>query len=144
MGIDNNESRLKKAIERNHYENLSFYSYNAIEKVPSGEWNVVILSNVLEHIDNRIEFLVKLINTTQAKKYLIRVPLFERDWQIGLRKELGINYFSDDDHKIEHTLNEFELEISAAGLNLMQKTLLWGEIWARCEDLRGVENERSN
>ena len=61
---------------------------------------------------------------------LMRVPLFERDWQMPLRKELGVNYFSDNDHKIEHTLNEFKNEIMDAGLFINNINTLWGEIWA--------------
>ena len=46
-----------------------------------------------------------------------------------LRKELKINYFSDKDHKIEHTLDEFKNELSSANIKIDNLTTKWGEIW---------------
>ena len=92
----------------------------------------IILSNVLEHIDNRIEFIENLKLITKAKYFLIRVPLFERDWQIPLMRELGIEYFSDNDHKIEHSIMEFKKEMSDSKLIIKEMETLWGEIWVSC------------
>ena len=92
----------------------------------------VIISNVLEHIENRIEFIENLKLITKAKYFLIRVPLFERNWQIPLMRELGINYFSDNDHKIEHSIMEFKKEMSDSKLIIKEIETLWGEIWVNC------------
>ena len=73
-----------------------------------------------------------IISKTSAKKFLIRVPLFERDWQIAFRKEIGSYYFSDQDHKIEHTLEEFKNEILLSKLKITEIFTIWGEIWASC------------
>ena len=43
-------------------------------------------------------FIRKIIKNSKCNKILIRVPLFERSWEIPM-KELGINYYSDNDHK---------------------------------------------
>ena len=69
---------------------------------------------------------------TGSNKFLIRVPLFERDWQIALRKELDIYYFSDLDHKIEHTVNEFKKEMRQSDFLVKELITIWGEIWAVC------------
>ena len=50
-----------------------------------------------------------------------------------LRRELGVNYYSDPDHKIEHTIAEFEAEMADAGLAVSELLTPWGEIWATCE-----------
>ena len=50
-----------------------------------------------------------------------------------MRCELGIDYFSDETHCIEHKLDEFDQEISAAGLETRERFTLWGEIWAACQ-----------
>ena len=92
----------------------------------------IILSNVLEHIDNRVEFIENLKLITKAKYFLIRVPLFERNWQIPFMRELGIDYFSDIDHKIEHTIVEFKKEMSDSKLIIKEMETLWGEIWVSC------------
>lgn len=132
VGIDNNELRLRQAIESDNPKNLTFIYGDATRNTQNKDWDVVVLSNVLEHIDNRVEFLNTIRNTTKAKKFLIRVPCFERDWQVPLREHLGINYFTDDDHKIEHKLNEFHVEISNAKLEVDSIVTNWGEIWAVC------------
>ena len=75
-----------------------------------------------------------IINRTSAKLFLIRVPLFERDWQIAFRKEIGSFYYSDEDHKIEHSLEEFKNEINLTKLKVNEIFTLWGEIWASCEN----------
>ncbi len=132
LGIDLNEPRLALARAADNPPNLSFVKGDATQEVPMGGWDVVVLSNVLEHIADRTGFLKDLLRASQATRCLIRVPLFERDWQMPLRRDLGINYFSDDDHKIEHSLEEFHAELAKAGLHAAETFTLWGEIWADC------------
>lgn len=132
MGIDNDLVRLNQARSMSNPCNLFFCHGDATIFLPDGAWDVVVLSNVLEHISNRVDFLVKLQEKSLASRFLIRVPLFERDWQIPLRREIGVNYFSDPDHKIEHMLNEFQREILESNLRVTEIMTLWGEIWANC------------
>ena len=61
-----------------------------------------------------------------AKTFLIRVPYFKRDWQVAFRKELGMYYFSDNDHKIEHTIEELKNELTKVNLS-MKETKQFGE-----------------
>ena len=136
IGIDINKDNIEKARELkkdNYLENLVFKCDDINNQVLLNA-DVVILSNILEHITDRKGFLQNIIKKTSAKKYLIRVPLFERDWQIPLRKELGIYYFSDLDHKIEHKLEEFKSEIFTSNLKIKEIITMWGEIWANCEN----------
>lgn len=131
-GIDQDKPRLAQARSTDNPANLQFVEGDATQTVPVGPWNAVVLSNVLEHIEERVHFLMTLQRATRASRYLIRVPLFERDWQMALRRELGVDFRSDEDHKIEHTLVEFQAEISKAGLKPVELQTMWGEIWADC------------
>jgi len=131
-GIDMDQPRLSQALAAQNPRNLKFVLGDVLEDLPSGHWDVVVLSNILEHIDQRVDFLVRVVARTNAGKLLIRVPLFERHWHNPLRAELGVNYFSDPTHYIEHTLKQFEAEIAAAGLKPVEIMLRWGEIWADC------------
>ncbi len=133
VGIDIDDEKLKQANFQNINKNLKFEKFDATKNIPKGKWDVIVLSNVLEHIQERIIFLKQIISTTKTNYLLIRVPHFERDWEIPLRKELNINYFSDDDHKIEHTSDEFILELKEAGIITKEILTIWGEIWAECE-----------
>ena len=116
LGIDYDEQKLEQAKAQSSLPNLSFTATDATVSVPDGPWDVIVLSNVLEHIVDRPGFLKSIIKTTHANKILIRVPLFERDWQMALRRELGVDFRSDPDHKIEHQLDIFLAEIREAGL----------------------------
>ena len=62
--------------------------------------------------------------------------MFERNWEMALKKELGVNYYSDDDHKIEHSIKEFYEEMTTSGLKIKEIKTKWGEIWAICQPLR--------
>jgi len=131
-GIDWNSERLTQAKESLIPINLSFIEGDACTLDANLKVDVVVLSNVLEHITDRVEFLIALQKSTNASYFLIRVPLFERDWKMGLRESLGVDFRSDEDHKIEHKLDEFLDEISKAGLLVNELSTLWGEIWANC------------
>ena len=135
VGIDNDRKRLSQALNIDKLNNLEFVFGDATSSVPEGKWSIVILSNVLEHIIERKKFLLDLCLTTSAKKFLIRVPLFERDWQMALRKEIKVNYFSDNDHKIEHKIDEFKKEVIESNLEIIELKTIWGEIWSECRPL---------
>lgn len=131
VGVDYDKGRLGQArAAAGTPPNLTFVEADATRSVPDGPWDVVILSNVLEHIQDRIGFLQRLVAVTGAKRFLIRVPLFERDWKLPMRREVGANYFSDPDHKIEPSRAEFRAETAKAGLEIDELLTLWGEIWA--------------
>lgn len=130
VGVDYDKGRLAQARASDNPPNLSFIEADATKSVPEGPWTIVVLSNVLEHIVDRPGFLSALIANTGASRFLIRVPLFERDWKMGMRKELGVNYYSDNDHKIEHTRAEFRSDVEKAGLQVEELQTLWGEIWS--------------
>ena len=133
-GIDINEENIRKGKNLINIKKLNNVKLILGNIYDQAELRVdkVVISNVLEHIDNRIEFIENLKLITKAKCFLIRVPLFERDWQIPLMKELGSEYFSDSDHKIEHSVVEFEKEMSDSKLIITEMETLWGEIWVSC------------
>ncbi len=135
IGIDINKKNIQFAKEKqklNNLRNLNFIYGNVNDEVKIVS-DVVILSNVLEHIQNRSLFLKNVQRLSGAKTFLIRVPYFKRDWQIAFRKELGMYYFSDNDHKIEHTIKELEEELKEANLYMEETKLAWGEIWTKCQ-----------
>tara|TARA_Y100001978_G_scaffold7258_1_gene6165 strand:- start:64 stop:825 length:762 start_codon:yes stop_codon:yes gene_type:complete len=134
IGIDINEKNIiiaKNLLKEQNIKNLQFILGDITQK-QNIKADVVVLSNVLEHIDDRILFLKNIYKMTGSNKFLIRVPLFERDWQIAMRKELDIYYFSDLDHKIEHTVDEFKKEMQKSDFSVKELITIWGEIWAVC------------
>ena len=93
-------------------------------------FDAIILSNVLEHIEKRVELLQYLKIQFSPNKILLRVPMFEREWLVPYKKELGIEWRLDETHEIEYTEAEFRDEISAAGLELEKLVFQWGEMYA--------------
>ena len=132
VGVDLDQIRLAQARAGDVPSNLSFIEADARFDLPLGSCNVVVLSNILEHIEDRVGFLADILRQVQPEKVLIRVPSFEREWKLPLRKELGVNYFSDPEHFIEHRYEELCNELNLSGLLPTEVIMLWGEIWVDC------------
>ena len=135
VGIELNEKNIKFA--RTHYQhpNLSFIHGDALKELPNEIFDVVTLSNILEHFEQRVEFLKKIVQQIVPKRLIIRVPLFERDWRVPLKRELGIDYRLDATHFIEYTQEEYFEELRQAGLKATHVEFRWGEIWSVVESL---------
>lgn len=120
------------AFAKKHYqrENLSFVQGDILYDMPHEHCDVVTMSNVLEHIEERVVLLKALLATVKPQRFIIRVPMFERDWRVPLKKELGVDYRLDPTHCIEYTDEQFVQEMTAAGLRIMQSEYRWGEIWS--------------
>lgn len=129
-GIDSNDASIAEAKLRFVHPNLDFRVQNALKLDGQKPYDVVLLSNVLEHLNDRPDFLKQVQVLTGAKHFFVRVPLFERDWRVPLKKELGVEWRLDPDHKTEYTLNSFAEDIKAAGLEVKHQEVRWGEIWA--------------
>ena len=127
LDIDKNSIRLAK--ERHNRKNIIYIIGDATTYEFEEKFDYIILSNVLEHIKNRKDFL-KRINPL-AKYFLIRVPMINRSWLPLYIKELGYDYRLDSDHYIEYTLDSFKKEIETSGLNIESYSIQFGEIWAK-------------
>jgi 2-polyprenyl-3-methyl-5-hydroxy-6-metoxy-1,4-benzoquinol methylase len=130
LGIDINEENVASARRNFAHPNLKFIVGDAMKDLPRERFDVVVLSNVLEHLEDRVEFLMLLKERISPSKYLIRAPIFERDWRVPLKKELGVDYRLDPTHHIEYTQEEFLDELRQAGLRAEACEVRWGEIWA--------------
>ena len=130
VGIDFNADNIAAARQAYQHPHLEFQLGDALEVLPDEIFSVVILSNVLEHLPGRPAFLRRLQENLQPERILIRVPLFERDWRVPLKKELGVEWRLDGTHEIEYTLETFAKEMAEAGLKTDHLEVRWGEIWA--------------
>lgn len=131
-GIDIVKENIEKANKLWKHERLQFVVGDALKVFPAENCDAVILSNVLEHIEHRVNFLKRIQEVLKPKKILIRVPIFERNWTVGYKKDLGLDYFSDDTHYAEHTQEGWVEEIESSGVKVKSKELRWGEIWCEC------------
>jgi len=95
---------------------------------------MITLSNVLEHIENRVEFLSQIIKKVRWQnkcnpKILIRVPTIERDWISVFKKERGLDYRLDETHYIEYTQDDLVQELKVAGVVIHSMHQKFGEIF---------------
>ena len=128
VGIDVNEDYLRFARER--FRGVDFRRQDALAGLPEGHFDVVVLSNVLEHIAPRVELLRRLVAEAAPGRVLIRVPMSNRHWAVPLRSELGLDPYNDPTHETEYEPEELRRELAEAGLEVTDEVLVWGEIWA--------------
>lgn len=128
-GIDVSRPSLDFARARFTAPGLEFVEGNVLTWKPPHDYDVVLLSNVLEHIGPRVELLRRLRSAVHPDRFLIRVPSEERDWLVPLRKELGLPHFSDPTHETEYTVEQLRAELLDAGLGIEELVQRWGELW---------------
>lgn len=129
-GIEIVPALYERARARFHHPKLAFRQGDVLSDPVGGPYDTITLSNVLEHLPERAALLRRLAAETGARRFLIRVPLYERDWTVGLMDELGLDSRSDATHEIEYTVAALEAEMAEAGLTIRDLTIRWGEIWA--------------
>ena len=139
-GIEIEEKFINQAKTLRQRDNISYicadatvFNYSELSQI-----NVITLSNVLEHIEDRVFFLKNIISqinwkNLNEKKILIRVPMIEREWITLYKKKLGVEYRLDNTHYIEYTFDQFQREISLSGLYITSHKISFGEICAICK-----------
>lgn len=137
-GVDYNAKNLEQARRQFSHDRVKYELADVEKNKLDVPCDVVILSNVLEHLPNRSVFLRQVVESTGAQRFLIRVPVFERDWRVPLKRELGIEWRLDDDHETEYLPEQFKREALDAGLSLAHFEVRWGEIWAELHVNQGV------
>lgn len=137
-GIEINCKLIEEAKCKYQKQNIEFICADAttFDYAPLKAIDCVTLSNVLEHIENREQFLKNLIDKIKwrdKKRFLIRVPMIDREWIVQYKKELGVEYRLDETHYIEYTFEQFLDELNTAGIKMINYHIRWGEIYAVCE-----------
>jgi len=138
-GIEIEKKHIKVAKNIRQKDNIEYIcadatTYDYSECMPI---DIVTLSNVLEHIEHRVNFLKKLIKkitwkNKDNKRLLIRVPMIDREWIAIYKKELGIEYRLDSTHFTEYTFEQFEDELNKGGVEVLSHHIGFGEIYAVC------------
>ena len=131
VGIDIRPANVAKAEAAYQRPNLRYLLGDATTHTFASSFDVVMLSNVLEHIDDRVGLLRSLKQL--APKILIRVPAITRDWLTVYKQQHGLEYRLDDTHTIEYDEETLRDEIATAGLNVTSLATRFGEFYAVCQ-----------
>jgi SAM-dependent methyltransferase len=127
VGIDIEQKNVDKAKNNYQRPNLEYICGDATTYNFSSKFNKIILSNVLEHIEHRVEFLKKLHHISDT--ILLRVPMIDRDWVAVYKKQKGLEYRLDPTHFIEYTLPILKEELQQGGWKIESYSIQFGEFW---------------
>lgn len=131
-GIDISQKNVDMAKKNFSREGIDYICADALDYRFERRFQAIILSNVLEHIDRRVEFL-KMIYENQDKEkppvLLLRVPMITRDWITLYKKEKGIEWRLDSTHFTEYTLEQVLSEMDQAGLTVETYEIKFGEFY---------------
>jgi 2-polyprenyl-3-methyl-5-hydroxy-6-metoxy-1,4-benzoquinol methylase len=130
IGIDVNKENIEIANKNHSHSNINYIYGDALKSLPDKSFDVIILSNFLEHISDRVNFLKLILKKFNPSRILLRVPSFERDWRVPLMEELNLDYRLDSTHYIEYKKEDYLNELKAAGLTTICNEYKWGEIWS--------------
>jgi SAM-dependent methyltransferase len=130
FGIDFSPKNIAQAQKGYSHPRVQYEVGDALEIMSDRQFDVIVLSNILEHLAERSSFLARLRELARPSRFLIRVPLFERDWRVPLKRELNVEWRLDPTHETEYSLESFAAELAAGGLEITHQEVRWGEIWA--------------
>lgn len=141
-GIDWDPANLAEAQQRTS-DSIELIEGDITSVRAPGLYDTVVLSNVLEHIADRPDRLRLWRAWYEPKRFLIRVPAFDREWRVPWKKEIGVEWRLDTTHETEFTLEQLREELSEAGLTITHTTTRWGEFWVEAvavtDDASGVD-----
>lgn len=136
IGIDIDPKNIESAKANYPKNNLQFLLGDATTYQFGKTVNKIVLSNVLEHIENRPDFLQSLHRI--APVILLRVPLITRDWLAYYKREQGFEYRLDSTHFIEYTIEELSEELKKSGWKLEKYQINWGELWGTVGEMQNL------
>ncbi len=141
--IDLDPENIKTAQENYAHSRIVYRQCDVLTASLDGSFDTIVLSNVLEHLPNRSEFLRKTVERIRPSRIILRVPVFERDWRVPLKQELGIDFRLDNTHLTEYTLESFAAEMAAANLLVVHQEVRWSEIWAEAVPQNSVDRDHT-
>ncbi len=132
IGIDYNKNAIEIAKQKYKKNNLTFIHGEALEflKTNKKKFDILILSHILEHLDNPKGFLMSF------KDYFhyiyIELPDFERHYLNHYRKDLELKLiYSDDDHITEFDRNELNALLIECNIEVIKEEYKYGvqKLW---------------
>ncbi len=125
VGFDLDLGELRKAKSLSKIKgskNLDFVLSDAETYCPfvEGVFDEILLIDVLEHLNNRIELLRSLSKLLKRDGMLVlSIPNRDTKWK-RMKRDAGIYYFAASDHKIEYDQTSLAEELSASGWRILE------------------------
>ena len=134
VGIDHDSQAIETALRTRKRSNLEFHCTDALDflKKNDRKFNVLILSHILEHLDDPKDLLNDFKDFFEL--IYIELPDFEKSYMNQYRKDLASDLiYSDDDHVTEFDRNELAALVQECGLEILEREYRFGmqRIWCR-------------
>ena len=134
IGIDFDKKAISKANKLYQKDNLEFKVGDARKFLEDSnyDFDVLILSHILEHLDNPLAFLKNF--AAYFNRIYIEVPDFQKSYLNQYRKDLGNKLiYTDTDHVSEFDRDELKELIKSCGLKIINAEYIFGlqKVWCK-------------
>lgn len=136
VGIDLDAVAVSAAIARNRADNVTFVHGDGVAyfQAHAGRFEVVVLSHLIEHLDDPRPLLEAAARTCRG--VYVEVPDFERSFSNAYRSLLGSELiYSDADHVWEFDRRELRDLVSSCGLRVRDEETSQGVIRMWCDGI---------
>lgn len=120
LGFDYDPGQLRVArqeADRLGFQNVHLFAWDITERFPFPDrhFEAVLFLDVIEHLVPRVAVLREIHRVLKDDgRLLVSGPNRETSWR-GRLRQAGLFAFSDPDHKVEYTREEFLAELAAGG-----------------------------
>lgn len=140
-GIDINKEAINIANKRYNKSNLKFYNKEAREFLKEApiKFNVLILSHILEHLDNPKAFISDFKDGFE--KIYIEVPDFDRYYLNKYRQDLNLPLiYTDNDHVSEFDRDEIKSLLKECNIEVNKEEYRYGvqKLWCKVNNNNSV------
>lgn len=123
VGVDYDVVQLRIAAERARHaglDNVRLFAWDLARSFPFSDatFDAVLFLDVIEHLESRAQVLAEIRRVLKPDgRLLVSGPNRETSWRRRLRSA-RLFAFSDPDHKVEYTREEFLDELEAGGFRV--------------------------
>lgn len=133
LGIDKNTELINRILANNVHPNLKYMVMDLSKELPQEKFDVAVCSHVLEHLEDPVAFLKRLSCITS--RVIIKVPRVDSGWKKLMKKDLGIFWLDDADHRKEYTFDILLDELDKSGyIPVIKETGLDLRVVAECKE----------
>ena len=118
VGVDILPERVELARRNNQKLNVRFELMDITRDFPDGQFDVAICSHVLEHLDDPVPMLNSLAK--KVPRLVVKVPLVDAHWMKLVKRDIGMFWMDDTDHRREYTEDSLREELESNGWRVME------------------------
>jgi glycosyltransferase involved in cell wall biosynthesis/SAM-dependent methyltransferase len=118
VGVDILPDCVELARLNNQKSNVCFELTDVTRDLPEGQFDVVICSHVLEHLDDPISVLTNLAK--KVPRLLVKVPLIDAHWMKLVKRDIGMFWMDDADHRREYTEDLLREQLEKSGWQITE------------------------